>query len=197
MIMLPTSHFIGVSLDSTVFENLFYELSHYIEEHQLAGSSIELQRSDTLHITLYYLPSDLSGSDMIHYREYLNSVQQDIEFRVSELAYFSRGDSPYILYILPSNIEYFQSQNTALASIFAHGDIEDNQYVYVPHMTILRILDHDVFAIHRASIENMIRRSIELLSRESLRYSIDLYRVDSLMQPELQEPISIGDIFDK
>ena len=69
--------------------------------------------------------------------------------------------------------------------------------MYVPHMTILRILDPDIFIIHRASIENMIRRSIELLSRESLRYSIDLYCVDSGVHPELQELISIGDIFDK
>jgi 2'-5' RNA ligase len=188
MITNPTSHFIGVSLDSSLFASLFDKLSCYIEEYHLAGS-IELQRSNSLHITLYYLPSDLSGRDMIHYREYLNSVQQDIEFWISDIGYFSREDSPYILYILPSNIEYFQSQNTALASIFACGNIRDNQFTYIPHMTILRILDPDVFAMHRASIKNMIRRSIELLSRESLRYSIDLYRVDSRIHPELQERI--------
>jgi 2'-5' RNA ligase len=196
MITNPTSHFIGVSLDSSLFASLFDKLSWYIHEYHLE-ESIELQRCESIHITLYYLPSSLSDSDTMHSHDFLNSIAKDIEFWISDIGYFSREGSLYILYLLPSNIEYFQSQNMDLASMFAHGDIEDNQYLYTPHMTILRILDPDIFLIHRASIENMIRRSIELLSRELLRYSIDLYRVDSLVHPELQEPISIGDIFDK
>ncbi|HPR09393.1 MAG TPA: hypothetical protein PLT04_02360, partial [Candidatus Saccharibacteria bacterium] len=57
--MKTTSHFMGLSLDSSHFADLFVSLQQYFKSHDIE-SVIEFQNILTTHITLYYLESTIS-----------------------------------------------------------------------------------------------------------------------------------------
>lgn len=57
--MQTTSHFIGVTVGSTQFADLFVALQTYCTDHQICGA-VEFQNVLSLHIALYYLGQTLS-----------------------------------------------------------------------------------------------------------------------------------------
>lgn len=122
MITESTSHFIGLSLPSDLFQILFDELSRYIEAHYIQDS-VELQRLESLHITLYYLDDLISDNELSLYEQFLNSTQRDGLIHIQSMDYFHREDSPYILYLLPENTEHLYQMNDQLITTFQRNDI--------------------------------------------------------------------------
>ncbi len=80
---------------------------------------------------------------------------------LGNIGYFYRGDLPYILYITPDNIAYFAHKNKQASEQLHREDIVENQFPFIPHITIMRILDAERFVPHSDDIENMIQTHIE------------------------------------
>ena len=74
MILKSTSHFIGLSIVSEVFQLLFDRLSLYIKSLDIQDS-IELQRLESIHITLYYLGESISSNEMRSYMQFHREKQ--------------------------------------------------------------------------------------------------------------------------
>lgn len=116
MIINPTSHFIGLSLLSDVLCGLFDRLALYIENNGIQDS-VELQRYESLHITLYYLGENISDNEMLLYTQFSDSIP-NTGIIMHGIEYFYRNDLPYILFVLPENREYFHQMNRELTSQF-------------------------------------------------------------------------------
>ncbi len=188
MITNPTSHFIWLSISPDICRWLFDRLALYIETYDIQNS-VELQRLESIHITLYYLGDTVSENEKWIYEQYHNSFPKDWVIYMNNIDYFYRNDSPSILFLLPENGDDFLKQNTLLTSLFQRNDIIDNQFPYIPHITIIRILDSSIFSVHRSEIEKIIKTYIWNMRDISLPYTRALYAVDSQIHPELQEKI--------
>ncbi|MBX9809007.1 hypothetical protein K2X92_01290, partial [Candidatus Gracilibacteria bacterium] len=188
MILQPTSHFIGLSLQQSFFQDLYVSLDDYIIRHHLSRF-IQFQRPETIHITLYYLGKHISDNEKDVFQEFQKNTPLDSDISLDTVGYFYRDDLPYICYILPRDIGYFARLNNILAGLFHRDDIGDNQFSYVPHITLIRILDFTGFAMHQKNIEIIISDFITKYHNIGLSHTIDLYAVDSSIKPELQERI--------
>ncbi len=188
MIPKPTSHFIGLSLSSDLFLALFEKLSWYIDYYDIQ-MSLELQRLDSIHITLYYLSQTLSDRDRELYISFREGHAELISLSLGELSYFYQDNTPCILYISLWEVEKISLINQQLSHLFHHDDIIENWYSYIPHITLIRILDPDIFALHRQAIERIIQDFLQDSIDISLTSIISLYAVDSRIHPELQESI--------
>lgn len=114
----------------------------------------------------------------------------DISF--GDIGYFYREDLPYILYIVPDNTAYFTHKNKQANEQFYCDDIVENQFLFVPHITIMRILDAERFVLYSDAIENMVQSHIKLMGGNSIQDGFALYRVDSRAQPESQERLELS-----
>lgn len=61
--------------------------------------SLELQRLDSIHITLYYLSQTLSDRDRELYISFREGHAELISLSLGELSYFYQDNTPCILYI--------------------------------------------------------------------------------------------------
>lgn len=80
---------------------------------------------------------------------------------LENIGYFYRENSPYILYVAPDNIEYFSQKNKQASEQLHRDDIIENQFRFVPHITIMRILDTERFLSHSDAIEKIVQSHIE------------------------------------
>ncbi len=188
MILQPTSHFIWLTLQWDIFQELYESLGDYIIKYNLS-EVIQLQRFDTLHITLYYLDKNITDNEKYIFQEFQKNTPLDSGISLDTVWYFYRNELPYICYILPRDIWYFVRLNNILAWLFHREDISDNQFSYVPHITLIRILDPIRFSVYRTYIDSIVSDFIEKYTTYQLVYSLDLYRIDSTIKPELQERI--------
>jgi 2'-5' RNA ligase len=145
-----------------LLDDLFDELCEYIRDHQLE-MSVQLQSRESLHITIYYLDAVLSDSEQSACRDLLDSWETETRTDISlgNIGYFYRKTSPYILYIASDNIAYFTHKNKQASEQLHRNDILENQFLFAPHITIMRILDAEGFDPHSDTIENMIQSHIE------------------------------------
>ncbi|MBC7498662.1 hypothetical protein H7170_03410 [Candidatus Gracilibacteria bacterium] len=154
---------------------------------------LEFQSRESPHITIYYLDSILTDSEKKYCLELLDSwtTAKKRNIHLRSCKYFYRGGLPYILYIVPDNFTYFDQKNKQASEQFHSENIIDNQFPFVPHITIMRILEAEKFAPHSDTIENMIQSHIEGIWDDPAQDGFTLYSVDSRIQPELQERLAL------
>ncbi len=147
-----------------LLDDLFDELFEYIREYQLQDI-VQLQSRESPHITIYYLDAIFTDNEKTTCLELLQSWKTEIKIHVSlgNIGYFYRENSPYILYIAPDNIAYFAQKNKQASEQLHRDDIVENQFLFVPHITIIRILDTERFVPYSDAIEKIIRSHIERL----------------------------------
>lgn len=186
----PTSHFIGVKLDSDGFVHLYLQLQGYIEKNRLQDST-ELQNRLSLHTTLYYLESDIPDEDTLRVKNFI------LEFRRKEVSptvfltgfdYFTHQGAASILYIKPAN-DSFADYQKSLSQIFQRNTIIDNQHAFIPHVTLFKILDADIYQEHRSEIEGIVTSFLQSKSAHNFFVGISLFSVNSQEKPQMQIPI--------
>lgn len=181
-----TSHFVWISLDPIKLSNIFERVSKYIEENWLEDIVV-LQDSNTPHITLYYLEKDLSNIEK-------KDIQQEIKnFDVSEgisingMKYFYRESEKYVVYLVPETIVELEEYRNFLHKKYMRDWVVENSFSFMPHVTVLKILDSIAFESHRENIERLIQWGIvHILGDDTSTHKVYLYEVDANENPERQ-----------
>lgn len=72
------------------------------------------------------------------------------------------------------------------------NNTENNRFEYSPHITILRVINSDIFEVHRGNIESIITKYLKKLQNQNVNTGeIYLYAVNSIFKPEKQVKIPL------
>lgn len=188
--MQTTSHFIGISLDSSKFTDLFVDLQEYFKSHDLEGA-IELQNILSLHITLYYLESSLAAEEKTQLLQDASDIPSDGVLSISGLkgSYFGEPGKERVCYIGCAENGKFKEINQFFAKKYRYSQIPENQLAFVPHISLFRIYNLHAYAPHKAAINALIGKAVQTMDQESLMQGVHLFQVSSLFHPEVQVAI--------
>jgi 2'-5' RNA ligase len=188
--MQTTSHFIGISLDSSKFTDLFVDLQKYFRSHDLEGA-IEFQNILSLHITLYYLESSLAENEKVQLSQDASEISSDGALSISGLkgSYFGEPGKERVCYIGCAENEKFKEINQFFAKKYRYSQIPENQLAFVPHISLFRIHNPDAYAPHKLAVDALISKATQAIDHDSLIKGVRLFQVSSLFHPEVQIPI--------
>ena len=189
--MQTTSHFVGISLDSAQFADMFIELQNYSIQHQL-GTAMELQNVLSVHITLYYLEESLQEDQKAQLLADISTLSANKRAVVSGLQgkYFGEPGKERVGYIGCEPNETLKAINEFFARRYNRTEIPENLLAFVPHISLFRIQDAEAFAAHKVSIDSIISAGLEKIDEAGLLKGLHLYRVNSWFHPEIQIPVS-------
>lgn len=191
--MKTTSHFIGIKLKSRVFTDLFTLLQCYLKENNVE-QAITLQTMQSLHITLYYFENEIPSKDVIKIKNTIIALRELhtlFVITIGNMNYFQKDNADALCYPSIVQQEQLQVLHDKLATEYKRDFIPDNQYPYVPHISLFRVTDTNLFKQHKSAIENIIQESLVALNNENLFDDFALFGVDSRVTPELQLPITL------
>lgn len=185
--MQTTSHFIGISLDSSRFIDLFVDLQKYFRSHNLEDT-IEFQNILSLHITLYYLESSLAEDERTQLLQDASDISSDGALGISGLkgSYFGEPGKERVCYLGCAENEKFKEMNQFFAEKYGYSQISENQLAFVPHISLFRIHKPEAYALHKAEIDTLISKAVQAIDHDSLIKGVRLFQVSSLFHPEVQ-----------
>jgi 2'-5' RNA ligase len=174
--MHTTSHFIGVSLHSSLFADLFVELQGYFRSHDLEGA-IEFQNILSLHITLYYLESSIETKEKARILKDISDISATDTLSISDLktSYFGEPGKERVCYLGCVRNEEFEELNQLFAQKYSCAQIPENQLVFAPH---------------KQKIDTIISKAVQIVDLEHAITGLQLFRVNSVFRPEIQVAIA-------
>lgn len=184
-----TSHFIGIKINSKAFVNLFVKLQQYIKDNN-AEQAIELQDIHSLHVSLYYLQKEISPQERNNIKNTIATFtksNKDFVLTPDHVGYFKKAETDYLCYISCSQIQELTTLNTQLTNEYKKDQIFDNQYTYTSHISLFRVINHELFIIHKDNINNIIEQTLyDDMNNENLFQGFYLFEVNSKFHPEIQ-----------
>ncbi len=189
--MYTTSHFIWISLYSKYFADIFSWIQYILWPD--CSSIIELQNPLSLHITIFYLPRDISPQD----KEVIHKIlwqmwEVRLDFSISNMKYFWEWENLRVGYIGIQNDIQLRMFHTSCKKLFPeYIDIPDNAYpIFTPHITLFRVKDIPAFLEKKWVIEQFIAHELVSIQNFNLVEGWRLFAVNSRFTPELQIIIS-------
>lgn len=184
-----TSHFIGLTLESQSIQRYFGITEHTLTDI-LQKESFVMRHAETPHITLLYLPRELPSNYLERLGKYQKSLSDFGELTHPYVGSFvSRDQSKMYLYIGYRACSRIAEIRWDLLSLARFDEVADNALAFVPHITLADI-DLTQAKVSRENIEKSI--STRLSDMDVLHpISLDLYRVSSLLSPEVQERVEV------
>jgi 2'-5' RNA ligase len=189
--MQVTSHFIGISVDSGSFADVFINMQKYFEDHDLQHA-VELQNILSLHITLYYLGSSISEAEKTQILNDISEVSsQHGILTISQLKshYFGDPGKEQVCYLGGPQNKTLEAMNKFFAKKYNHSQIPENQLAFVPHISIFRINNAQAYAPHKAEVDALLHKNMQSIDHHSLLKNVRLFQVCSLFHPEIQIPL--------
>lgn len=187
MTLKRTSHFIGFKLKSEAFVDLFVQLQQFLQQNDLK-ECIELQNILSIHTTLYYFESDIPAEVLTALKDFI-ATHQDNEgnftISINGFDYFNRDGKEVLLHLKPEN-ESLVALHTQLATQFKRDAVVDNQYPFVPHVTLFKILDLDTYEKYRSQIERIVNQCIQEMNSMNIYEELRVFAVYSQAKPEMQ-----------
>lgn len=186
--MSNTSHFIGIKINSRVFVNLFVQLQQYLKIND-AEQAIELQNIHSLHVSLYYLQEEIPFQERTNIENtitILTKLHKNFILTPNHIAYFKKNESDYLGYISCFQVQELSKLNNQLAEEYKKDQIPDNQYIYIPHISLFRIMNHNLFISHKGNIDNIIEQLLNSINKDNLFQGFFLFEVNSQFHPEIQ-----------
>ncbi|OIP53463.1 hypothetical protein AUK10_02385 [Candidatus Gracilibacteria bacterium CG2_30_37_12] len=183
--MQTTSHFIGLKLKIGILSDLFVRLQTVLGDDFTA---LEFQNILSLYITLFYLPKELSSREINKIREILPNLSvSSLDSGLQGLEYFGNIDTQKLCCLIP-NATQLTVWNALLRKTFPeYLHISDNSYpVFVPHITLFKIRNGDIFHLMCEALEFIIKEEIEKLSSVNIYESVGIFAVNSKFHPEIQ-----------
>ncbi|MDB4978776.1 MAG: hypothetical protein JWM56_962 [Candidatus Peribacteria bacterium] len=187
MKLKPTSHFIGFKLKIEAFIGLYVRLQQFLDENNLEGC-IEMQNILSLHTTLYYFEAEIPLNDFIAIEDFVSTFrdsEQKYIISISGFDYFKREEKEILLYLKPENTSLSTLQKQ-LASQFQRNAIIDNQFGFIPHVSLFKILDTDTFQKYRLQIEEIVSQCLTGISTMDVCKRLHIFAVYSQTRPEIQ-----------
>lgn len=181
--MKKTSHFVGITLKPEKFVNIFTEIHQFLWEN--CKKIIEFQNILSLHITLYYFPKELSKNDLNTIKNIISKIDlKDVNIIFWWFQYFWEK----VAYLWYKNHKLFKQLNHIFHQNFPkYNTIIDNSYEkYIPHTTIFKIKEYDLYLTYKEEIEKIVLKNLEKISTNEIWWDINLYAVNSTFSPEIQ-----------
>jgi 2'-5' RNA ligase len=187
--MKITSTFLGITLKESLFKELFNSLKKYLKENNLE-KSIEIQNSNSIHITLYYLDANLNKIILKNIKSDLLVLnKKNISVFIDSVKFFKRNQSDYICYLSPFKKDILEDINLSLKQKYKSKAM-DNNYQYIPHITIFKINNFLDYKSHKKNILKIIKKFISEINKTNFYDSFNLYAVNSNKSPEEQKIIA-------
>lgn len=185
--MQTTSHFIWIELKTELLSDIFVKIFNYIKENNIQDS-ILFQNPLSMHITLYYLEKDINENTKNEIKEYINIFNIDDSIKLSWFNYFSRWEwNNFVLYFTSKTDLPLKKYRDKIHEKYNRSFVEDNNFIFSPHITFLRIQDSKVFEEHKKNIESIITDEIKKINYLDLNTrNIFLYGVNSKFKEEIQ-----------
>jgi 2'-5' RNA ligase len=182
--------FIGLSLDSARFADLFIDLHTHFKDHSLEDA-IVFQNPLSLHITLYYLESLTNDAEKAQIVQEALDMSSDGTLKVAQLhlAYFGESGSERVCYLGIQRNTACKKIHEFFAEKYNYTEGSENQLAFVPHISLFRINDPEAYAPHKEAVDRLIHSAIEAIECKDLAKSVHLYQVNSSFQPEIQIPM--------
>lgn len=190
--MRATSHFVGLSLDSSRFVELFVDLQRYFKAHGLEGA-LELQNILSLHISLYYLESSISKKDQMQIMQDITQLSLDGAVGVAQMeaAHFGEPGKERICYLsCPVDVR-LKEINQFFVKKYNYAQVPENQQAFVPHVSLFRINDPIAYTPHKKEINELINGATASIHYDGLIECLYLFQANSLFHPEVQIPIRL------
>ena len=190
--MEVTSHFIGIKINNKVFGNLFTALQQYCKDNQIE-STITLQDIHSLHVTLYYLPKEISSQELDIIKtsiNTLNNLEKEFILTPTQIRYFKKDKKEFLAYIECFQNDKLKKFNLELADQYNKNQIPDNQYMYIPHISLFQINAYEQFMKHKDHIGNIVRQSLKEMIGENLFQGFYLFEVNGTSHPEMQRVVT-------
>ena len=177
-----TSFFIGVDIENTYFLELFHLLNEYIKNNKLE-EIIELQNLLSLHITLCYFDKEyvLKNVDII-IEDIALFNKTKLQIQIGNIEYFNNSTG-YLSIVNKSDLEHINSE---LWNKYSANRVLENRYSYIPHITIFKVKNKEVFKRHIEKVNEIIQDFLLTISGMSIYNEVYLYAVNSKFTPELQ-----------
>ncbi|MDD2483053.1 MAG: 2'-5' RNA ligase family protein [Candidatus Shapirobacteria bacterium] len=184
--MKTTSHFLGITLNNKLFLGLFNSLQKYLNENNIENA-IELQNINNLHITLYYFGEKIDSKTLLKVKDDLLKLNKIIfPIYIDKFNFFEKERQIYLGYLSPSKNKKIKEINSKLKSNYI-SDVPDNDYSrYIPHVTLFKIRDFDLYQKHSEKILKIINFNLKKIKINDSFKEINLYAVDSSFSPEKQ-----------
>lgn len=186
--MKPTSHFLGISLKSKLYEKLFIELQEYFKKNKI-DDSIEMQNILSLHITLYYFGPNINRikTDLTKSLSILRKNKPTVHPEAQ--SYFSQNGKNTVCYLVPSNIKILEKLNKKINCKYNLDKIVENTYPFTPHITVFRIINHKRFNAHKKNVDHIVNKFLSKNKKGNTFNGFYLYEVNSKFKPEIQTRI--------
>ncbi len=182
-----TSHFIGFKLKSEAFADLFVQLQQFLQENGLK-ECIELQNILSLHTTLYYFESDIPAEELTALKDFVAAHRDNGDnyaISINGFGYFKRDGKEVLLYAKSEN-ELLVALHKQLATQFKRNAVVDNQFPFVSHVTLFKILDIDTYQKYRIQIEEIVSQCLQGISTMDVYEGLHIFAVYSQAKPEIQ-----------
>jgi len=185
--MKTTSHFIWTKLKNELFSNIFVEVYKYIEKNKIKNS-LSFQNPLSPYITLYYLENNIKSINKEEIKEYIKKFNINDTITISWFNYFFRWKwNRFVLYFTSKTDLLLGNYRNNLHKRYNRNYVEDNNFVFSPHITFLKIQDNKVFEEHREKIENIINDELKKIKDLDLNTrNIFLYAINSQFKEEIQ-----------
>lgn len=186
-----TSKFVGILLDQNLFVNLFVRLKNYLDKNDLIDKVI-LPNTNSIHLTLYYLDAEFSLEENKKLQFLIDELRKDfksLELKITSFNYFYDQGKEKIAYFETSNTEKLEKINKVFRLSFPNK-VLDNQYNFIPHVTLFRILDPVSFKKHKEILEKIFFSCIDEIKSKNLFKSFHIFEVDSTKEPEQQRVVN-------
>lgn len=182
-----TSHFLGITLDTELFVDLFTELQIYLNNNSIS-SCLEFVNPLSLHLTLYYFGDKFISSDYKKIKKnifLLNKKFKNLSLSLDSYGVFQKNEVDCLYYLYPSFYVKFKKINDYYRKNFANSII-DNTQDFIPHITLFKILDQKNYLKHKEKIISVIDKHISIINNKNAFRSINLYCVNSKFSPQIQ-----------
>lgn len=184
--MQITSHFVGVTLNKLLFGDLFVDLQAYLKMHSVENC-IALQNPLSPHITLYYLPKDLTETEIIKIKDVISTIRSatKLNLYIDGFDYFKKNEEEYLCYLYPSEHIELEQINRDFREAFPNT-VLDNTHSFIPHISLFKIKDFGTFINHKPSIEEILEKHLSYIQNTNSFTEFNLYSVNSHFEPQIQ-----------
>ncbi len=185
--MKKTSHFIAIEIKPELFSNIFSAIYWHLKDNNILEYFI-FQNILSLHITLYYLPENITNTQEKSLVKDIKNTQISYEIFSENIWYFRNNKNNY------SHLYFAVKTQNNLSKIFSDfhntynfAEIHENNLEYTAHINFLKILDSKIFLKHQKNIEKIIFSELNKIKNINIsHWNISLYAVNSHFWNEIQ-----------